>query len=173
MCETVSLQKKPSGARDELDDEGNSHWRVLDGNQPGPCQPNSLAWSADNLLALACSTMLHIFDTSSSQPRWSVHTEQLQQESLLASELRSRSDRPQKSDARLIHPGHFFRTVCWSPLLQREGRTECLLCVAAGRACSILARPSSPYQTAWQPVVHLSRLLNESSNAVAGAGERK
>lgn len=149
--------------------ESTARWRVVDGCQPAPCNPNSLAWSADNLLALACSTALHIFDASISQPRWTMHSEQLH--ALLANGLRcGREDVSLNGakDLRALHSGRFFSSACWSPLLQATGRPECLMCVSTGRICEILARPSSPFQADWEPVFLLSGLLPERTRQKAG-----
>ena len=152
---------------DAVDPE--ARWLVIEGTQ-APCQPNSLTWSADNLLAINCSSVLHILDPSSSQAQWTQHMEELHSQAAVGIHTAGHATvaqgglfgrPPPPHPVRTLHPGHFFRTACWSPLLQKNDRVECMLCVSAGHVCAVLERPASPYAMAWQPAVLLSPLLRK------------
>ncbi|KAL1505129.1 hypothetical protein AB1Y20_008887 [Prymnesium parvum] len=61
-----------AGADEAAVADESSRWISVDGSPPAPCQPNSLAWSADNLLAVAAGGGVVVLDPTLPSVRHSV-----------------------------------------------------------------------------------------------------
>ena len=148
--------------------DGANHWRVSTGPAPGPALPDCCAWSEDNHIAIASESVLRVVLAGSRMLVWKLN----RAEALKASDddealnakgagvKRSRHAEARPSLLCLPQPhAQPFVAVSWSPLAVAPARGS-LLCAAIGHACTIYARPQSPYRLQPDAVVQLSPLLH-------------
>ncbi len=154
-------------------------WRVCTGPGPGPCSPDSCAWSDDDFIALGCETTLRVVPAGSQSIACRMHAQEVLEASDKALLAAGSSTRKRARDANsgpdsVYCPPQLssqpFVAISWAPLAASPSR-GCMLCVAAGHATAVYARGSAPMSLRMEPVVQLAPLLHGALGHAASMAE--